>query len=48
MSKEEIISEIENMKWLIKNTSPTWDEMEFYIDRLSELNYKLEKLENKK
>jgi len=37
MTAKEIKEEIENMKWLIKNTSPTWDEMEFFISRIEKL-----------
>jgi hypothetical protein len=37
MTAKEIKEEIENMKWLINNTSPTWDEMEFFISQIDKL-----------
>ncbi len=41
MTTKEIKDEIKNLEWFIKNTSPTWDELEFFQERIYELQNKL-------
>lgn len=43
MTTQEIKEEIENMNWLINNTSPTWDEIEFYTNQIEKLERLLSK-----
>ncbi len=43
MTTNEIKEEIRNIKWLINNTCPTWDEIEFFTNQID----KLEKMLNK-
>lgn len=44
MTQEEIKKEIENYKWFIKNTSPTWDELEFFTEQINKLEQLLKKI----
>lgn len=46
MKKAEIEKEIKNLEWFIKNTSPTWEEIEFFNERITILKEKINKDKN--